>query len=106
MKVVGYFLFACVLLSLLQTALSVLVVVDLIAVAFGIFYHPAETFGFLAFGLLANLFQTHPIAAVWLVSLFFMAGIAISTMEKGKTCPTQAPSRSPEGQKGDADQTD
>jgi hypothetical protein len=94
-KTVGYFIFACVLLSLAQAALSALVIIVMIMLIFGIFYHPAETFGFLAFGLASTLFQRHPMAAVWLIGLFLVAGIVLSMKGSNPLVPTDhAPVRS------------
>ncbi len=82
MRLVGYFFFACVLLSLVQAALSALVVVALILLIIGLFSHPAETFGFLGVGLLACLFQNHPIAAVWLVSALVLASVMLRNVPR------------------------
>ncbi|RXD02515.1 hypothetical protein EQZ23_18005 [Sphingomonas sp. UV9] len=65
MKMIGAFLLACVLLSVLQAALSILIVAGLIV---GIFVRPAATFGLLVFGLFARLLQSDPVGAIWLAT--------------------------------------
>lgn len=69
MKLLGVLLLAGMVLSVLQAALSVLVVIGLICLVIGVFVRPAETFGLLAFGVFANLMQSHPVGAIWLLSL-------------------------------------
>jgi hypothetical protein len=78
MGLLGYFLFACVLLSLLQAAFSALVVALVIVLVFGVFFCPAETFGLLAMGLFSQLSRTHPLACVWLFALFLVTGLVLS----------------------------
>ncbi len=65
MKMIGVFLLACVLMSVLQAALSILIVAGLIV---GILVRPAATFGLLVFGSFAHLLQSHPVGAIWLAT--------------------------------------
>jgi len=69
MKMLGMLLLVGIVLSVLQAALSVLVIVGLIALLIGVFVRPTETFGLLAFGVFASLMQAHPVGAIWLISL-------------------------------------
>lgn len=69
MKIIGMLLLAGIVLSVLQMALSVLLVLGLIGLVVGILLRPAETFGLLAFGMLAGLLKTHPIGCIWIASL-------------------------------------
>ncbi len=69
MKILGMLLLAGIVLSVLQAAISVLVIIGLIGLLIGVFVRPAETFGLLVFGVFANLMQSHPVGAIWLLSL-------------------------------------
>ncbi|QCB41016.1 hypothetical protein E5673_01220 [Sphingomonas sp. PAMC26645] len=69
MKIIGILLLAGIVLNVLQAALSVLLVVGLIGLIVGILLRPAETFGLLAFGMLASLLKTHPVGCIWIGSL-------------------------------------
>ena len=75
MKILGMLLLAGVVLSVLQAAISVLVIIGLIALLIGVFVRPAETFGVLAFGVFANLMQSHPVGAIWVISLMLLVVI-------------------------------
>ena len=81
MKVLGYILLAGIILSVVQAALSALVVVLLILGLFGMFAYPAETFGFALLGLMNWLFHTHPMAATGVASLLILAAV---TMPAGR----------------------
>jgi hypothetical protein len=69
MKIIGMLILAGITLSLLQAALSVLLVVGLIGLVVGILLRPAETFGLLAFGMFATLLKAHPVGCIWIASL-------------------------------------
>ena len=87
MKTLGMLLLAGIVLSVLQTALSVLVVVGLICLVIGVFVRPAETFGLLAFGVFANLMQSHPVGAIWLLSLAM--SVTLIQRRRERTVATQ-----------------
>lgn len=87
MKMLGMLLLAGIVLSVLQAALSVLVIVGLIALLIGVFVRPAETFGLLAFGVFANLMQSHPIGAIWLLSLAIF--VTLLQRQRERTVVTQ-----------------
>ena len=72
MKMIGAFLLACVLLSVLQAALSVLIVAGLIV---GILVRPAATVALLLFGAIANLLRVQPLAAIGLSSLLLILAL-------------------------------
>ena len=75
MKLIGMFITAALLLAMLQAALSVLIVIGVIVFVIGFFCRPAETIGLLAFGVLANLMQSHPVGAIWVISLMLLVVI-------------------------------
>ncbi len=87
MKLVGMLLLAGIVLSVLQAARSVLVVIGLICLVIGVFVRPAETFGLLAFGALANLMQSHPVGAIWLLSLAMI--VTLIQRRRERTIATQ-----------------
>ena len=86
MKLIGILLMAGVLLSLLQAALSVLVVVGVIVLVIGVFCRPAETFGLLLFGAFAILLQTHPVGCIWVMSLMLL--VTLVKGDRGKLAVT------------------
>ncbi len=75
MKLIGMIFLTCVILSVLQAALSVLVVMGVLLLIVGVFNRPAETFGLLLFGAFSTLLQAHPVGCIWLLSLMIMAAI-------------------------------
>jgi hypothetical protein len=85
MKLIGMFIVACVVLSVLQAALSVLVVVGILLLIIGAFYRPAETFGLLLFGAFSTLLQTHPVGCIWLITL--MLAVAFFKRERAHRGP-------------------
>ena len=87
MKLLGMLLLAGIVLSVLQAALSVLVIVGLIALLIGVFVRPAETFGLLAFGVFANLMQSHPVGAIWVISLAMI--VTLIQRQRGRPVVTQ-----------------
>jgi hypothetical protein len=79
MRAITYCIGACVLLALLKMALAVLLVGTLLGLIVGLFYRPAETFGFFAFLLIASLANEHGGA------LLLVIGLAVtSTILQGR----------------------
>jgi len=91
MKILGMLLLAGIVLSVLQAALSVLVIVGLIALLIGVFVRPAETFGLLAFGVFANLMQSHPVGAIWVISLALIVTLIQRQRERAVARPRALP---------------
>lgn len=87
MKILGMLLLAGIVLGVLQAALSVLVVIGLICLVIGVFARPAETFGLLAFGAFANLMQSHPVGAIWVISLAMF--VTLIQRRRERTVATQ-----------------
>jgi hypothetical protein len=69
---IGMILLACIVLTVIQAALSVLVIVGILLLIVGVFYRPAETFGLLMFGAFSTLLQTHPVGCIWLITLMLI----------------------------------
>ncbi|MEG8015267.1 hypothetical protein [Sphingomonas sp. 22R3R2A-7] len=96
MKLLGMLLLAGIILSVLQAALSVLVIIGLICLVIGVFVRPAETFGLLAFGVFANLMQSHPVGAIWLLSFAMFVTLIQRQRERTVvTHPTSPPASVP-----------
>jgi hypothetical protein len=87
-------LLAGIVLSVLQAALSVLVIIGLICLVIGVFVRPSETFGLLAFGVFANLTQSHPVGAIWVISLMLLVVIVKPDRPATETPVERLPERS------------
>jgi len=94
MKLLGMLLLAGIILSVLQAAISVLVIIGLICLVIGVFVRPAETFGLLAFGVFANLMQSHPVGAIWVISLMLLVVIVKPDRPATDTHVERLPERS------------
>ena len=96
MRILGMLLLAGIVLSVLQAALSVLVIIGLICLVIGVFVRPSETFGLLAFGVFANLMQSHPVGAIWVISLMLLVVIVKPDRPATETPVERLPERSPQ----------
>ena len=72
MRVIGFILAGSIALSLLGAITSVLIAAIGLALIWGVFFRPAETFGLLLFGLITNLLKWNAWAGVALLGLFVM----------------------------------
>jgi len=73
MKVFGFFLLACLTIAALQATFKVLLVILAILLAWGVFFRPRETLGFLAFFLLWSAVQNHFLVCAALFGLIAVA---------------------------------
>ena len=80
MKVVGQILLACFLLALLQYVVAAALAVAVIALLWGVYFRPRETFGLLAMILIFGLVGNHPVACIVVAGVAF---VAIKLGEKG-----------------------
>ena len=64
MRLLGIIFAACLMLAVLQAAISLFVVVGAIMLLWGVFARPHETFGLLAYLLIAGVVMAHPVAAI------------------------------------------
>lgn len=64
MKGAGFFLSALLALAVLQAAVKVVAALIILAIVWGVFAYPAQTFGLLAFCLVAGLIDRHPLACI------------------------------------------
>lgn len=77
MKPLGYIVTLCLICAAVKAVALALALAIILAVVVGACTRPQETFGLLAFALIANLVETHPlpliatIAAVSLASLLW-----------------------------------
>lgn len=69
MKVIGFILAGSIALSLLGAITSVLIAAIGLAIIWGVFFRPAETFGLLLFGLIMNLLKWNAWAGVVTLTL-------------------------------------
>jgi len=95
MRIIGMMLLAGIVLSVLQAAISVLVIIGLIGLLIGVFVRPTETFGLLAFGVFANLMQSHPVGAIWVISLAMIVTLIQRQRERTVARPPALPLTSP-----------
>ena len=75
MKAAGVFLTALVVLAVAQAAAAVLYVALLLGLLIGVFAYPRETFGLLAFCLVASLVERAPLAFLSLAALIVIRAI-------------------------------
>ena len=81
MKMLGYVFGACVVLAIARATAAALVLCIMLAIVIGALCKPRETFGLLAFLLLANLFVAYPLGCLVVVGL--MAGVALIKTNRG-----------------------
>jgi hypothetical protein len=74
-KIVGYFIGACILLAIARATAAAIILCIILAIVIGAICKPRETFGLLAFLLLANLFAAYPVGFLIVVGL--IAAVAI-----------------------------
>lgn len=79
MKAVAYVIIASLVIAALQYAMIVLLMLGALALLWGAFFRPGETFGLLFLGLLANLLQRMP--GVGIPVLILLAVIAIFSQD-------------------------
>lgn len=73
MRLLGILLTTCVVLAAVQAAAVALSVLLLLALIYGAFTRPRETFGLFGFCLIANLIDRQPLVCVLLVTLLLSA---------------------------------
>lgn len=78
MKAIGYLIVACVLLAIIRALAVVLVLMLGLALLVGIITKPRETFGLLAFAMIAGLVQEHPIFSLLLLSITVLTSALIT----------------------------
>ena len=84
MKIVGYLIVACVAMALLQAAAAALAIGLFIVVVVGACVRPRETFGLLAFVLVANLVETRPTVCLAIIGgLVLIASIGSRLRRSG-----------------------
>ena len=81
MKFVGYFIGACIVLAIVRATAAALVLCIMLAIVIGAICKPRETFGLLAFLLIANLFAAYPLGCIVVGGL--VAGVALMTSNRG-----------------------
>ena len=67
MRLLGYFLLACVLLSLMQAVIAAAVVVYVGLLLWGLIFRPTQTLGFVGLCLFLRAFETHPVATICVI---------------------------------------
>ncbi len=72
MKIVGQILLACFLLALLQYVVAAAVAVAMIALLWGVYFRPRETFGLLAMMLIFGLVGNYPVACIVVAGVAFV----------------------------------
>lgn len=75
MKVVGYLLGACVILAVVRAVAAALIIGLGLSIVIGVCVRPKETFGLLAFLLIAGLIQHHGLAFLAVVALVLIFGV-------------------------------
>lgn len=91
MKLIGMLVTAVMLLAVFQAALSVLIVIGMIVFVIGFFCRPVETIGLLAFGVFANLMQSHAVGGIWLLSLALIMAAVVKRREARVAIPPSGP---------------
>lgn len=69
MRLLGFFLSACVILAALKAAVVALFVLFLIALLWGMFFHPREVAGFVTLCTALSLVSAHPVATLSIIGL-------------------------------------
>src|SRR5215210_7623986 len=64
MRLLGYLLLFCVLLSLMRAVLAVALVVWFALLLLGLIFRPAQTLGIVGLCLFLRAFETHPVATI------------------------------------------
>ena len=59
MKIAGTLFAACIILAILQSVVTALAIALILMLLWGVYFRPQETFGFLMFGLIVQLFEHH-----------------------------------------------
>ena len=75
MKAAGILFTAVVILSIAQSAVAALVIVLLLTLLWGVLFRPRETFGFLMFGVIMNLFEHHAGACIAVIGCLMVAAV-------------------------------
>ena len=75
MKAAGILFTAFVILSVVQSVVAALVIALLITLLWGVLSRPRETFGFLMFGVVMNLFEHHAGACIAVVGCLMVAAV-------------------------------
>lgn len=75
MKVFGYLLGACVILAVFRAVAAALIIGLGLSIVIGVCVRPKETFGLLAFLLIAGLIQNHGLAFLAVVALVLIFGV-------------------------------
>jgi quinol-cytochrome oxidoreductase complex cytochrome b subunit len=75
MKLIGYFLLACIVLAVAQAAAVVLALLVVLAIIYGVFTAPRELFGLLGLLLVAAAFQAHPFVCLSVAGVTAVANL-------------------------------
>lgn len=75
MKPLGYVIAFCVICAAIKAVAMALMLGIAFAVVIGACTRPKETFGLLAFGLIANLIQTRPFIVLGAMAILAMASM-------------------------------
>lgn len=73
MRALGTLLAACVVLAAAQAAALALSILLMLALVYGLFARPRETFGFVGLCIIAGLVERQPLACIGLVALITIA---------------------------------
>lgn len=78
----------CFALAVLRAAIVVLFILVALSVLWGVFFRPAETFGFIALLLFSAVLQTHTIAVLVLIGFLGLVVIASRPVEREDRKPS------------------
>lgn len=82
MRLLLIFLSACVIFAALKAAIVALFVLFLVSILWGLFLHPREMMGFLAYCTALSVIGAHPAASLGIIGLAVIAGQFAKMREK------------------------
>jgi len=94
MRLLGIILAACIMLAVLQAAISLLVVAGAVLLLWGLYARPRETFSMFAFLLFANVLMAHPWPTISGLCVVFVGTLILQARDL-PTEPESGPPRLP-----------
>lgn len=75
MQLLGFFLAACVALAIAKAAITIFVLLFLVALIWGLCFHPREMFGFLAYCAIFGFIKAQPMLALLIIGAAIVSKI-------------------------------
>lgn len=82
MRLIGIFLSACVMFAALKAAIAALLMLFLLSLLWGLYLHPREVTGFMAYCTALSLIGAHPSASLAIIGFVVIAAQFVRVREK------------------------